>query len=200
MEAKLAPVQQQLEFYFGDANLLKDKWLKQTIDANAEGCARLLSPRACLGSRLVRSLPARTSCMLPYADVETKQIAAFNKMKQLCDSDCDQIIRAARRSELLQVCTALFAQRSTVKGCLFRKVSKDGKWLRRVAPLPETDDADERTVFVEVCNTHARKYDTRHVTCSTSSKRCRWRFVLVVAAGERAEHARWPAREVFAIW
>jgi hypothetical protein len=105
--AGLAPaeslVRQQLEFYFGDANLTKDKWLRNAIDT-AEG-----------------------------GFVSAQVIADFNKMKQLCDSDVVAVLEAARGSSLLDV-------------------SGDGKYVRRKAPLPTRDDADDRTIFVEPIN------------------------------------------------
>jgi lupus La protein len=61
--------------------------------------------------------------------VPIEVIATFNKVKQI-STDVDFISKVLRTSEVLQV-------------------SEDGKRVRRLAPLPEVDTLDERSIYVK---------------------------------------------------
>jgi len=92
-------LQKQLEFYFGDANLRHDRFLRKEVESDANG----------------------------YVSFEL--MLKFNKMKQLT-SDLSMLKKAAENSNQFQV-------------------NENGQTFKRVQPLPELIDADQKTVYVE---------------------------------------------------
>lgn len=90
---------EQCAFYFSDANLRRDRFLRKHVGANGTG------------------------------SVPTSILATFNRVKQLT-SDSDEVVKALR----------------AVPGLL---VSEDGRTVARSRPLPESDDSELRTIYVE---------------------------------------------------
>lgn len=84
----------QVEFYFGDANLTKDKFLQQQMKETEGGCTRVCT-RECVPV----SIGMLTSL---HTDVPVKVIADFNRMKALT-SDLSLILQAIKNSSLVEV-------------------------------------------------------------------------------------------------
>ena len=78
-------IREQVEFYFSDSNLPKDKFLRNLVANNPEGC---------------KYKPTEWSLIL--IDVELNTIAAFNRMKQLT-TDLSVIVAALRKSAMLEI-------------------------------------------------------------------------------------------------
>ncbi|KAL9648669.1 hypothetical protein ABK040_016298 [Willaertia magna] len=92
-------IREQVEFYFSDSNLPKDKFLRSLVANNPEGY------------------------------VELKTIASFNRMKSLT-TDMEVIVNAIKKSSMLEV-------------------DSEGKLVRRVTTLPDTDTSGNRTLHVK---------------------------------------------------
>jgi hypothetical protein len=97
----------QLEFYFGDANLSKDRFLRQKIEESETGgivfSLHLLLVVDLVNMMLWRRIHTGTilaSALLAAIPIET--VASFNRMKQLTE-DMNQIRQAARTSSKLKV-------------------------------------------------------------------------------------------------
>lgn len=95
----IAQLQEQVEFYFGDSNLQKDRFMKQEISKHPEG----------------------------YVPIPT--IASFNRMKQITD-DLNLVVKAMKLSSMLEV-------------------NGDETMVRRNTPVPEPQNVDKETIYVE---------------------------------------------------
>lgn len=95
-----AKIKEQMEFYFSDSNLHKDRFLKKAIDATADG----------------------------YIELST--FLKFNRIRALTDEVKVIADAIAYKSELLQI-------------------NEDRTKVKRIKPLSELKDVDQRTVYVE---------------------------------------------------
>lgn len=99
-EHRIVKAKELLEFYFGDSNLLKDRFLTERIRQSDEGW------------------------------VPISVLITFNKLKVATQGDQSEVREAAQKSTELGVNT-------------------DGTSVRRLKPMPEKDDTDSRTLYLE---------------------------------------------------
>lgn len=109
MKATYTKIREQMEFYFSDANLSKDRFLKKSIEATTDGYIAL--------------------------DVFLK----CQKIKHLTDETSVIAKAILNKSDLLQI-------------------NAEGTRVRRVTPIKEPVNTDERTVYVE-CLPHDVDHD-----------------------------------------
>lgn len=95
-----AKIKEQMEFYFSDSNLHKDRFLKKAIDATTDG----------------------------YIELST--FLKFNRIRALTEEVKVIADAIAYKSELLQI-------------------NEDRTKVKRIKPLSELKDVDQRTVYVE---------------------------------------------------
>ncbi|XP_069123567.1 la-related protein 7-like isoform X2 [Argopecten irradians] len=104
MKSLYNSIRDQIEFYFSDSNLHRDRFMKKVITESGDG----------------------------YIDISV--FLNFNKVKALT-SDTDALQKALKSSKKLQV-------------------SEDGQKVKRISPLQEPKQIDERTVYVECLPHH----------------------------------------------
>lgn len=92
----LGDVKKQVEFWFGDVNVHKDRFLRKLIDDSDDGCKepseQLHHAFVCVGLTL---------CLL-CADVDISVLVDFNRMKKLT-VDTKLIARALKNSTVVEV-------------------------------------------------------------------------------------------------
>lgn len=113
----------QIDFYFSDSNYPKDKFLRETADAN-EGCTSLLS----IETALFPGIPIAT-------------IATFSRMKSMT-TDVAMITAVART---LLIWLYIVKLTSSVESA---EVNEAGDKIKRKNPLPEKDTVDERSLYI----------------------------------------------------
>lgn len=90
----LADVKKQVEFWFGDVNLHKDRFLRKVMEESEDGCEPTPLPHPPLGG----SQP--DPGLSP--DVDISVLTSFNRMKKLT-TDGRLVARALRNSSVVEV-------------------------------------------------------------------------------------------------
>lgn len=164
-----------IAFYFSAANLRKDRFLQQTMDADPGSCtSKLAMPAACLASGLAASRPHWSrpdrSSLPSSLVVSVDAISTFNRVKQLNAT-------VSRRSHLLPACLCFLPCPALLRESIvspprctarqneqllraFRDVecvelNDDATKVRPKAGRPEPKDEDACTVYVEGLPTNA---------------------------------------------
>lgn len=112
-------IRQQLEFYFSDSNLAKDRFLSQLIKKSPDSCK-------------LKTFFYHDDFMIFrwfFIDVEIAEFLKFNKIKALTETVAD-IVKAVTGSELIQL-------------------SEDETKIKRKTDFQVKSDADECTLYVE---------------------------------------------------
>ena len=91
LSEKEETILKQIEFYFGDSNLSKDRFLKQKIDENEEGCKQqnVLSFTKIKFNSVIQG-------------VELSIIANFNRLKVMT-TDLNVLLNCVRHSSLIEL-------------------------------------------------------------------------------------------------
>ena len=118
LSEKEESILKQIEFYFGDSNLSKDRFLKQKIDENEEGCRQ----------QKVFSFTTIFNLLYVIQGVEFSIIANFNRLKAMT-TDLNVLLNCVRHSSLIEL-------------------SKDEKNIRRKVAFVEDANVDAKTIYV----------------------------------------------------
>lgn len=92
----LGDVKKQVEFWFGEVNLHKDRFLRKLIDESDDGCKDRPDTLSLLTPSL--KLTLFSMCL----DVDISVLANFNRMKKLT-TDTKLIARALKNSAVVEV-------------------------------------------------------------------------------------------------
>lgn len=98
----LCDVKKQVEFWFGDVNVHKDRFLRKLIDDSNDGCKELPEQLHHLSERCPCILCVGLTLCFLCADVDISVLANFNRMKKLT-VDTKLIARALKNSTVVEV-------------------------------------------------------------------------------------------------
>lgn len=100
----LADIKKQVEFWFGDVNLHKDRFMKNLIEQSRDGCmCSYLTWFACLLLTQYNTHISLIICIpFSFADTDISVLTSFNRMKKLT-TDIKLIARALKNSSLIEV-------------------------------------------------------------------------------------------------
>lgn len=96
----LADVKKQVEFWFGDVNLHKDRFLRKVMEESEDGCE---PSRREFGTLRCRDGADRA---LLWPDVDLSLLTSFNRMKKLT-TDSKLVARALKNSSVVEVRSTL---------------------------------------------------------------------------------------------
>ena len=114
-----AAILKQMEFYFGDSNLSKDRFLSELIKRNPGKFQIYLLFKYVLFKNIIAY----------FSDVSIDTFLKFNRIKALT-TERSRIAKALRNSTMLEV-------------------SHDGTTVRRTTPIIEKTNVEECTVYVQ---------------------------------------------------
>lgn len=130
-----------MEFYWSDANLLKDKWLRGQIPSLQQRDSSSCSSSSTLTGDIVPSSSSKDAdgenarCWVPLV-----QFLSCNRIRQIVFEDPQQMHSESEAIKLLE---------EAVANSKFLKLNSLRNAVTRVAPLPRIDDSEERTLYAE---------------------------------------------------